>query len=94
MTTQDTAPNDGNRVQSILDQLDELDRLAAQAWAVLDAPHYHLDPDGQPLVHNGQPLPDPRPTLAAIDALTKIIARRCALLGLDAPTRHEYEVDL
>lgn len=93
MTTVPTSP-DSPRAQTVVDQLDELDRLAAQAWTVLDTPHYHLAPDGQPLVYNGQPLPDPRPTLAAIDTLTEIIARRCALLGLDAPTRHEYEVDL
>lgn len=66
-------------------ELDRLDRLWAEAWAVLKADH--------PTVSHGQVVRDDagavvvdwRPTLAAIDRLLRVMDRRARLLGLDAP---------
>jgi hypothetical protein len=89
-----TVSTDSSRAQSILEQLAELDRLDAQCRAILATPHYITGPDGLPVEYNGAPLLDSRPTLAAIGALSEVIGRRCELLGLYAPVRHVYEVEL
>jgi hypothetical protein len=85
------------RSKDLADSADELrlietanlDRLAVEAWKVLE--RYH------PLVQSGKvvvdlsdrPLEDDGPVLAAIDRLLKISARRAALWGLDSPVRVE-----
>lgn len=72
------------------EELQRLDLLLSEAWAVLKRQHV--------LVSNGrivrddetdQPIADDGPTLAAIDRVLKIQERRAKFLGLDAPTKVE-----
>lgn len=70
-------------------QLEQLDRLALAAWAVLERAHVTVSHGKIILDEADQPLLDDGPVLAAIDRLLKIQERRAKLLGLDAPARHE-----
>lgn len=68
--------------------LEQLDQLAAESLAVLEADHFVVSAGR--LVHgpDGQPLRDDLPVLLAVDRLLRIQERRARLLGLDAPARH------
>lgn len=70
-------------------QLEQLDKLALAAWAVLERAHVTVSHGRIIRDENEQPLLDDGPVLAAIDRLLKIQERRAKLLGLDAPARHE-----
>ncbi|MBL7487105.1 hypothetical protein [Frankia sp. AgW1.1] len=69
-------------------ELERLDRLYQAGMQVLEAKHYTVQKDGV-IWHDGKPLEDDGPVLAAIDRLLKIQDRRAKLLGLDAPTKVE-----
>jgi len=69
-------------------ELERLDRLYQAGMQVLEAKHYTVQKDGV-IWHDGKPLEDDAPILAAIDRLLKIQDRRAKLLGLDAPTKVE-----
>lgn len=71
--------------------LDELDAMANAAWEVLDRSHVTIS-QGRVVTHDGVPVPDDAPVLAAIDRLLKIQERRAKLRGLDAPTASKVEV--
>ncbi|MFJ1539307.1 hypothetical protein ACIODS_12260 [Micromonospora chalcea] len=75
------------------EELQSLDVLLAEAWAVLKRDHvtvshgrimYDDTGEGEP-----KPLLDDGPVLSAIDRILKIRERRAKLLGLDAPTKVE-----
>lgn len=83
-------------------ELQRLDMLWAEAWAVLQRDHvvvnsgkivtdtraedYKVSEEGD---ESGSPLLDDAPKLKAIETLRKLAERRAALLGLDAPTKIE-----
>nr|GID40147.1 hypothetical protein Aca09nite_66530 [Actinoplanes campanulatus] len=72
------------------EELQRLDALLAEAWAVLKREHLTVS-HGKVVYDDttGQPILDDGPTLAAIDRILKIQERRSKYLGLDAPTRVE-----
>lgn len=65
-------------------ELLRLDELWRTAWRVLTTEHVRVSA-GRVVEHQGKPLRDNGPALAAIDRLVRISERRCRLLGLDAP---------
>ncbi len=84
-----TVPTD----EHIALEVDRLDHLQAQATAVLRRQHYYVQ-GGEVVVHDGAPLRDDGPTLAAIRTLLAVAERRARLLGLDQPTRVDAKVSL
>lgn len=72
-------------------ELTRLDQLTLEAINVLRTRHYAITPSGKVGRHpdTNEVLVDDGPTLAAIDRLLKIQARRARLLGLDAPQKME-----
>jgi hypothetical protein len=72
------------------EELQRLDLLLAEAWAVLKRQHVTVS-HGRIIrdEETDQPLIDDGPTLAAIDRVLKIQERRAKFLGLDAPTKVE-----
>jgi len=71
-------------------ELQRLDVLWADAWAVLKREHITVS-HGRVVYDDstGEPIADPGPVLQAINTLLKIQERRAKYLGLDAPTRVE-----
>jgi hypothetical protein len=72
-------------------ELATLDKLAREAWAVLERKHVTIS-QGRVVKLDGTPVDDDGPTLAAIDRLLKVHEARRKLLGLDAPVKTEVEV--
>lgn len=72
-------------------ELNALDELAREAWAVLKRDHVVVS-QGRVVMIGEEAVPDDAPVLAAIDRLLKIQERRAKLLGLDAPTKSRVEV--
>lgn len=71
------------------EELQSLDVLLAEAWAILKRDHVTVS-HGRIIVDDeGNKLLDDGPTLQAIDRVLKIRERRAKLLGLDAPTKVE-----
>ncbi|MEV5819285.1 hypothetical protein AB0L22_08930 [Micromonospora haikouensis] len=72
------------------EELQRLDMLLAEAWAVLKRQHVTVS-HGRVIrdEETDKPLIDDGPTLAAIDRVLKIQERRAKYLGLDAPTKVE-----
>ncbi|MET0416044.1 MAG: hypothetical protein ABW022_08490 [Actinoplanes sp.] len=72
------------------EELQRLDALLAEAWAVLKRQHLTVS-HGRVIYDDstGEPILDDAPTLSAIDRILKIQERRAKFLGLDAPQRHE-----
>jgi len=72
------------------EELQRLDVLLAEAWAVLKRQHITVS-HGRTIYDDrtGEPLLDDGPVLTAIDRILKIQERRAKFLGLDAPQRHE-----
>lgn len=70
------------------EQEERLDGLLRKAHEVLEREHITVS-NGQVVKHNGLPVPDDGPTLAAIKTVLDIETRRAKLLGLDAPTKTE-----
>lgn len=72
------------------EELQRLDALLAEAWAILKRDHVTVS-HGKLIYDDrtGQPLLDDGPTLQAIDRILKIQERRSKYLGLDAPTKVE-----
>jgi hypothetical protein len=72
------------------EELQRLDLLLAEAWAILKRDHLTVS-HGRVVYDDstGQPILDDGPTLSAIDRILKIQERRAKYLGLDAPTRVE-----
>jgi hypothetical protein len=72
------------------EELQRLDELLAEAWAILKKDHVTVS-HGKLIYDDrtGEPLLDDGPTLQAIDRILKIQERRAKFLGLDAPTRIE-----
>lgn len=72
------------------EELQRLDALLTEAWAVLKRDHLTVS-HGKVVYDDstGKPILDDGPTLAAIDRILKIQERRAKYLGLDAPTRVE-----
>lgn len=81
----------GEQVRQL--ELCRLDDLLVEATAVLGRPHFHVQ-GGEVVMHDGVPLPDDGPTLAAIATVLRVQQRRAALLGLDAPTKVDAKVSL
>jgi hypothetical protein len=71
------------------EELQRLDVLLADAWAVLKRDHVTVSHGRIVVDDNGEPILDDGPTLSAIDRILKIQERRAKFLGLDAPTRVE-----
>lgn len=76
------------------EQLDRFAELRAEAYRILKADH--------PVVHSGevvldpetnQPMQDAGPVLAAIDRILNIDRQEAALLGLNAPAKHQLQVE-
>jgi len=67
-------------------ELERLDALWREAWRVMQTNHVRVS-GGRVVEHDGKPLRDDGPVLAAIDRLVRISERRCHLLGLNAPIR-------
>lgn len=70
-------------------ELHRLDQLFLRAWQVAERDHPLVQAGRVVQDQEGGPLVDDLPVLAALDRLLRVIDRRCKLLGLDAPTRHE-----
>lgn len=71
------------------EELQRLDVLLAEAWAVLQREHVTVS-HGRIIKDDfDKPILDDGPTLSAIDRILKIQERRAKFLGLDAPQRHE-----
>lgn len=72
------------------EELQRLDALLVEAWAVLKRDHVTVS-HGRVIVDEdtGEKLLDDGPTLSAIDRILKIQERRAKYLGLDAPTKVE-----
>lgn len=72
------------------EELQRLDALLVEAWAILKRDHVTVS-HGKLIYDDrtGQPLLDDGPTLQAIDRILKIQERRSKYLGLDAPTKVE-----
>ncbi len=72
-------------------ELTRLDQYTLEAIQVLHTRHYAITPSGKVGRHpeTDEVLIDDGPTLAALDRLLKIQARRARLLGLDAPQKME-----
>lgn len=71
------------------EELQRLDLLLAEAWAVLKRAHVTVSHGRIVRDDLEEPILDDGPTLAAIDRILKIQERRAKFLGLDAPQRHE-----
>lgn len=72
------------------EELQRLDLLLGEAWAVLK--RQHLTVSNGKIVRSDdtdEPILDDGPTLQAIDRILKIQERRAKFLGLDAPTKVE-----
>lgn len=67
-------------------ELRRLDAMYEAVMEVLERRHVTVS-HGKVIEHDGGPLIDDAPVLAAVDRLLKIQARRAALLGLDAETK-------
>lgn len=72
------------------EELQRLDALLSEAWAILKRDHLTVS-HGRVVYDDttGKPILDDGPTLAAIDRILKIQERRSKYLGLDAPTKVE-----
>ena len=75
-------------------ELIKLDALEREAWKVLKARHITVQ-HGK-IVRDGddKPIEDDAPVLQAIDRLERLMKRRAALLGLDAPVRVEVSAEV
>lgn len=71
------------------EELQRLDALLAEAWAILKRDHLTVSHGRIVYGDNGEPILDDGPTLQAIDRILKIQERRSKYLGLDAPTKVE-----
>jgi hypothetical protein len=72
------------------EELQRLDLLLAEAWAILKREHVAVS-HGRIVVdeETGEKVRDDGPVLQAIDRILKIQERRAKFLGLDAPTKIE-----
>jgi hypothetical protein len=70
-------------------ELDRIDRLLARCFRVADDPGPLVDRLGRPVEdpETGEPRPDQMVVLQAIDRATKLLQRRAAVTGTDAPRR-------
>jgi len=75
-----------NQIAAKCLELLKLDRRERRLFAIMDAEHLKID-RGQVVCHDGRPVVDPAPVIAASNALDRIAVRRARLLGLDAPQR-------
>jgi hypothetical protein len=73
---------------------ERLDRLQAQATAILRTRHVVIQGGRAVVDEQGRPYVDHGPTLAAIGQLVRLSESRRRLLGLDAPTRIDAKVSL
>ncbi len=71
------------------EELQRLDLLLAEAWAILKRTHVTVSHGRIVRDDLDQPIEDDGPTLQAIDRILKIQERRAKFLGLDAPTKVE-----
>ena len=78
--------------QYIALELERLDTLEQEVWAVLNRPHQVVSQGRIVRDADGEPLADDGPILDAVDRLLKIQARRARLLGHDAPVKVQQEV--
>lgn len=67
-------------------EVERLDRMTEAVWGVLENEHLTVS-HGRVVMHDGKPLADDGPVLAAVDRLLRIAERRAKLLGLDSPTQ-------
>lgn len=74
-------------------QGEELDQVQRECWKIIAAPHLKSSNSGRVVLDPAtqEPLLDPAPTIAALNTLLKVSARRAALFGLDAPTSLRVE---
>ena len=68
--------------------LEVLDNLLEKANAVLEAQHLKFH-EGVAITHDGVPVTDNGPVLAAVATILRIEERRAKLLGLDSPIKTE-----
>ncbi len=71
------------------EELQRLDLLLVEAWAVLKRAHVTVSHGKVIVDEDGNKILDDGPVLQAIDRVLKIQERRAKFLGLDAPVRHE-----
>lgn len=75
-------------------ELDRLDIMLVKAMEVLEDKYTAYSHGKMMTDQEGTPVPDPGPTLKAIDAVLKIMDRRSKYLGLDAPTKSEQAINV
>lgn len=75
-----------------VEQAARLDALLERANEVLAANAVMVQ-HGKVVMLDGSPVPDPTVILAAIKTILDVEQRRAKLLGLDAPTQQQLEVD-
>lgn len=74
-------------------ELERLDLWTVAAGEVLNREHIHVSNGRIVRDENDKPIRDDGPVLAAIDRLVRLAERRARLLGLDAPTRVQADVN-
>lgn len=75
-------------------ELMKLDQLEQEAWRVLKARHITVQHGKIVRDENDKPIEDDAPVLQAIDRLERLMKRRAAFLGLDAPVRVEVSAEV
>jgi cytosine/adenosine deaminase-related metal-dependent hydrolase len=75
-------------------ELLKIDALEREAWRVLKARHITVQHGKIVRDENDQPIEDDAPVLQAIDRLERLMKRRAAMLGLDAPVKVEVSAEV
>lgn len=75
-------------------ELVKLDALEREAWKVLKARHITVQHGKIVRDEDDKPIEDDAPVLQAIDRLERLMKRRAALLGLDAPVKVEVSAEV
>jgi hypothetical protein len=75
-------------------ELLKLDALEREAWKVLKAKHVTVQQGRIVRDDDGKTIEDDAPVLQAIDRLERLMKRRAAFLGLDAPVRVEVSAEV
>lgn len=81
-------PREGG-AQMLALELAKLDFLERRHLAILQREHFVVSAGGKIVHHEGQPMVDDGPALAAMAGLLRVADRRAKLLGLNAPVRTE-----
>jgi len=75
-------------------EIAKIDALEREAWRVLKARHITVQQGRVVRDDDGATIEDDAPVLQAIDRLERLMKRRAALLGLDAPVKVEVSAEV